>query len=65
VNIPGMDGFELLAEIRREGIPARVIMLTGRQQECDIIRGFELGADDYVVKPFNPRELALRIRRLL
>jgi two-component system, cell cycle response regulator DivK len=65
VNIPGMDGFELLAEIRREGIPARVIMLTGRQQERDIIRGFELGADDYVVKPFNPRELALRIRRLL
>ena len=65
VNIPGMDGFELLAEIRRQSIPARVIMLTGRQQEQDIIRGFELGADDYVVKPFNPRELALRISRLL
>jgi CheY-like chemotaxis protein len=65
VNIPGMDGFQLLAEIRRENLPARVIMLTGRQQERDIIRGFELGADDYVVKPFNPRELALRIGRLL
>jgi len=65
VNIPGMEGFELLAEIRRESIPAKVIMLTGRQQERDIIRGFELGADDYVVKPFNPRELALRISRLL
>jgi two-component system cell cycle response regulator DivK len=65
VNIPGMDGFELLAEIRRQCIPARVIMLTGRQQERDIVRGFELGADDYVVKPFNPRELVLRISRLL
>jgi DNA-binding response OmpR family regulator len=65
VNIPGMDGFELLAEIRREKIPVRVIMLTGRQQERDIVRGFELGADDYVVKPFNPRELVLRIGRLL
>ncbi|MGA3242765.1 MAG: response regulator [Bryobacteraceae bacterium] len=65
VNIPGMDGFQLLAEIRREKLPARVIMLTGRQQERDIIRGFELGADDYVVKPFNPRELVLRISRLL
>ena len=65
VNIPGMDGFELLAEIRRENIPAKVIMLTGRQKEPDIIRGFELGADDYVAKPFNPRELVLRISRLL
>jgi CheY-like chemotaxis protein len=65
VNIPGMDGFELLAEIRRESIPTRVIMLTGRQQDRDIVRGFELGADDYVVKPFNPRELVLRIGRLL
>jgi DNA-binding response OmpR family regulator len=65
VNIPGMDGFELLAQIRREGIPVRVIMLTGRQQQQDIVRGFELGADDYVVKPFNPRELVLRISRLL
>jgi two-component system, cell cycle response regulator DivK len=65
VNIPGMNGFELLAEIRRENIPAKVIMLTGRQQERDIIQGFELGADDYVVKPFNPRELVLRISRLL
>jgi two-component system cell cycle response regulator DivK len=65
VNIPGIDGFQLLAEIRHEGISARVIMLTGRQQEQDIIRGFELGADDYIVKPFNPRELVLRIGRLL
>jgi two-component system cell cycle response regulator DivK len=65
VNIPGIDGFTLLAEIRRESIPTKVVMLTARQQEGDIIRGFQLGADDYVVKPFNPRELALRIGRLL
>ena len=41
------------------------ILLTSRQQEADIIRGFGLGADDYVVKPFNPMELVARLRRLL
>ena len=65
VNIPGMDGFQLLAEIRRQTAPARVILLTGREQKRELIQGFQLGADDYVVKPFNPRELMLRISRLL
>jgi DNA-binding response OmpR family regulator len=65
VNMPGMDGFEVLAGIRKSGLPVKVIMLTARQHERDVLRGFELGADDYVVKPFNPLELAARLKRLV
>ncbi|HUA61797.1 MAG TPA: response regulator [Verrucomicrobiae bacterium] len=65
VNMPGMDGYAVLAAIRKEGIPARVMLLTARQQESDVIRGFSLGADDYVVKPFSPMELVARLKRLL
>ena len=67
VMLPGMDGFSLLREIRRDaataGIP--VIMLTARAEEVDRIVGLELGADDYVVKPFSPRELVLRAKKVL
>jgi CheY-like chemotaxis protein len=65
VNMPVMDGFEVLAAIRAENIPVRVIMLTAREQDQDVLRGFALGADDYVVKPFNPMELVARLKRLL
>jgi DNA-binding response OmpR family regulator len=65
VNMPNMSGFEVLAQIRRESLPIRVILLTARQQDEDLSRGFSLGADDYVVKPFNPMELVLRLKRLL
>jgi DNA-binding response OmpR family regulator len=65
VNMPVMDGFEVLAAIRAENIPVRVIMLTARQQDDDVLRGFSLGADDYVVKPFSPMELVARLKRLL
>jgi two-component system, cell cycle response regulator DivK len=65
VNMPGMDGFEVLAAVRAEGIAVRIILLTARQQEHDILRGFSLGSDDYVVKPFNPMELVARLKRLL
>jgi CheY-like chemotaxis protein len=64
-NMPNMDGLEVLAAIRKESIPTRILLLTARQKEDDIIRGFSLGADDYVVKPFNPMELAARVKRLL
>jgi len=64
VNMPGMDGFEVLAAVRAEGIPVRVILLTARQQEHDVLRGFSLGSDDYVVKPFSPMELVARLKRL-
>jgi two-component system, OmpR family, alkaline phosphatase synthesis response regulator PhoP len=66
VNMPFLDGFQVLTalrgEPRTEAIP--VIMLTSMQQEADVVRAFALGADDYVVKPFNPMELLARIRRL-
>ena len=65
VNMPGMDGYEVLAAIRAEEIPVRVLLLTARQQESDVIRGFMLGADDYVVKPFSPMELVARVKRML
>ena len=65
VNMPGMDGYEVLSAIRDEEHPVRVLLLTARQQENDILRGFTLGADDYVVKPFSPGELTARLKRLL
>ena len=58
--LPGYDGFEVFRRIRRLG-PVSVIMLTARTSEQDRILGLELGADDYVTKPFSPRELALRV----
>jgi DNA-binding response OmpR family regulator len=62
--LPGMDGIELCRWIRRRSdLP--VIMLTGRGEEADRIIGLELGADDYVTKPFSPRELVARVRTVL
>jgi two-component system, OmpR family, phosphate regulon response regulator PhoB len=65
--LPGLDGFEVCKELKRSpetrNIP--VIMLTARGEEVDRIVGLELGADDYVVKPFSPRELMLRVRAVL
>ena len=64
VMLPGMDGFEVLRRIRAEArIP--VLMLTARGDDLDRILGLEIGADDYLPKPFNPRELAARIRAIL
>jgi DNA-binding response OmpR family regulator len=65
--LPGLDGFEVCKELKRspatKNIP--VLMLTARGEEVDRIVGLELGADDYVVKPFSPRELVLRVRAIL
>ena len=62
--LPGKDGIEVCAEIRAEsGVP--VIMLTAKSDTADVVRGLESGADDYVVKPFNPKELVARIRTRL
>jgi CheY-like chemotaxis protein len=65
VGMPGMDGYQVLAAIREGRLPIHVILLTARSQENDISRGFALGADDYIVKPFNLVELVARLRRLL
>ena len=64
VMLPGMDGFEILRRLRRESrVP--VLMLTARADDVDRIVGLELGADDYLPKPFNPRELVARVRAIL
>ena len=67
VNMPYIDGFAVLTTLRADPQTADipVVMLTSAQQESDIVRGFGLGADDYVVKPFNPMELLARIKRLV
>lgn len=67
VKVPGMDGFELLGRLRNTPRLARVpvIMLTGLGGEADVVRGLELGANDYMVKPFSPAELLARVRRYL
>lgn len=65
--LPGASGFDVLKEIRRRpetnGVP--VILLTARREESDRIEGLELGADDYISKPFSPQELVLRVRAVL
>lgn len=64
VNLPRLDGFEVLASIRaRSQVP--VMMLTVRAEEADEVRGLDLGADDYLRKPFSPRALLARVRALL
>ena len=65
VFLPGIDGFELLERIRKERPGLPVIMVTARGAESDRIRGLEGGADDYVVKPFSPKELLARINAVL
>jgi len=65
VGLPGIDGFELLRRLRAQGLAVPVILLTARGDEIDRVVGLELGADDYVVKPFSARELAARVRALL
>lgn len=64
VMMPGMDGFEVLRELRRDH-DTPVLMLTARSEDIDKIVGLELGADDYMSKPFNPRELVARVKRIL
>jgi DNA-binding response OmpR family regulator len=66
LQLPGMDGLTLCAELRREAATRDlpVVMLTARGDEADRIVGLEMGADDYVVKPFSPKELVARVRAL-
>ena len=67
IMLPGMDGFEICRRIRQNQLykDLPIIMLTAKGEEIDRILGFELGIDDYVIKPFSPRELILRIRAIL
>ncbi len=65
VMLPKRSGFEVVKTLRAEGITTPIIMLTARGQEMDKVMGLELGADDYVVKPFSMREITARIRAVL
>ncbi|MFC0673966.1 response regulator transcription factor [Brachybacterium hainanense] len=63
--LPGMTGTDLVRALRAEGSTLRVLMLTARSQERDLVSGFSAGVDDYLTKPFSPRELAVRVQALL
>ncbi|HYR09399.1 MAG TPA: response regulator transcription factor [Longimicrobium sp.] len=63
--LPGIDGFQVLADLRAAGVDAAVLILSARGEEVDKVRGFRLGADDYVVKPFGLMELLARVEALL
>ncbi|MXV64618.1 response regulator [Natronorubrum sp. JWXQ-INN-674] len=67
VMVPGLDGFRLLGRMRNDERLADVpvIVLTSRSREEDVAKGFDLGADDYVTKPFSPTSLVARVRRML
>ncbi len=64
VGLPVVDGFDVVRALRREGRSQPVLLLTARSEEVDRVIGLELGADDYVTKPFSPRELVARVRAL-
>ena len=65
IMLPALDGFDVCRSLRAEGNPVLIIMLTARDDDIDKIVGLELGADDYMTKPFNPRELVARVRAML
>lgn len=64
IMMPNMDGYQFINRLRRES-QTPVIMITAKQQEADLVRGFDLGTDDYLTKPFRMRELLVRIRAVL
>ncbi len=65
IMLPGVDGFEVCRRLRGAGNQTPIIMLTARDEDIDKIIGLELGADDYLTKPFNPRELVARVKAIL
>jgi len=65
LNLPGIDGVEVCRRVRATGSDVPIIMLTARDSEVDKVVGLELGADDYVTKPFSPRELLARVKAVL
>jgi DNA-binding response OmpR family regulator len=62
VMLPGRDGFEVCRELRRVGVDTPIVLLTARTQEAEKVLGLEAGADDYVTKPYSPRELRARVK---
>lgn len=65
IMLPNLDGWEVCKRLRKEGNELPIIMLTARDDDVDKIVGLEIGADDYMTKPFNPRELVARVKAIL
>ena len=65
IMLPKLDGFEVCKQLRQDRVMTPILMLTAKSQEIDRVLGLELGADDYVTKPFSPRELLARIKAIL
>ena len=65
VNMHGMDGFEVIQEIRRRKINVPIIVISGRKEDYDMLYGLDIGADDYVTKPFNPVVLGAKVKALI
>ena len=65
IMLPGLNGYDICRQLRAQRSDTPIIMLTAKGQEADKVRGLEIGADDYVTKPFSPRELAARVRAVL
>jgi two-component system, OmpR family, alkaline phosphatase synthesis response regulator PhoP len=65
VMLPKLDGFEVCRKLRAENNPVYILMLTARDEDIDKVLGLEMGADDYLTKPFNPRELVARVKAIL
>ena len=64
LGLPVIDGFDVVRTLRREGRDLPILVLTARSDEIDRVVGLEIGADDYVVKPFSPREVVARVKAL-
>lgn len=65
VNMPGMDGFQVVQKLRAKGIQIPIIIISGRQEDYDTLYGLDIGADDYVTKPFNPVVLGAKVKALI
>ena len=65
IMLPRLNGFEVCKELKLQGVTAPIIILSARAQEADKVLGLELGADDYITKPFSPRELVVRVKAVL
>ena len=65
INMPGMDGFQTVESIRKQGIQTPIIIISGRKEDIDTLYGLNIGADDYITKPFNPITLGAKIKALI
>ena len=65
VNMQGMDGFEVIQKLRSQGVKTPIIIVSGRQEDYDTLYGLDIGADDYVTKPFNPIVLGAKVKALI